>query len=108
LNVPVTVGVPEISPFVVFTLRPAGNGDVPQVVITWSAVIWYENGIPIVPLAVVGLVIFGFGAATALSAAPKSVTINSAAQSAKIRIGQTHFKLEPAKVMASEPGTPPA
>ena len=33
-NVPVTVGVPEINPFVVLTLRPVGNGVAPHVVIT--------------------------------------------------------------------------
>jgi hypothetical protein len=39
LNVPTTVGVPEIKPVDVFTVKPAGNGAAPHVVIAWSAVI---------------------------------------------------------------------
>ena len=41
LNVPTTVGVPEIKP-VAFTLKPAGRGVAPHPPegITWSAVIW--------------------------------------------------------------------
>jgi hypothetical protein len=63
------VGVPEIKPVDVFTVKPAGNGDAAQVLIVWSAVIWYEYGTPVVPQSVVGLVILGFGAASALPAA---------------------------------------
>ena len=40
LNIPTTVGVPEIKPVDVFTLKPAGNGAAPHVLIAWSAVIW--------------------------------------------------------------------
>ena len=42
LNVPATVGVPEIKPVEVFKVKPAGNGTAPHVLIAWSAVIWYE------------------------------------------------------------------
>jgi hypothetical protein len=68
LNTPTAVGVPEINPVAVLTVKPAGNGAAPQVVIAWSAVIWYEYGTPMVPLLVAGLVIFGLGAATAVLA----------------------------------------
>jgi hypothetical protein len=68
LNVPVTVGVPEIKPVDVLTVKPAGNGAAPHVLIAWSAVIWYEYGTPVVPQSVVGLVILGLGAASALLA----------------------------------------
>ena len=37
---PAAVGVPEINPVVVFTVKPAGNGAAPHVVIAWFAVIW--------------------------------------------------------------------
>jgi hypothetical protein len=40
LNTPATVGVPEINPVVVFTVKPVGNGAAPHVLIDWSAVIW--------------------------------------------------------------------
>ena len=40
LNVPAVVGVPEIKPFAVLTVKPAGNGVAPQVVMLWFAVIW--------------------------------------------------------------------
>ena len=40
LNVPVTVGVPEIKPVIGFTVKPAGKGAAPHVLIAWSAVIW--------------------------------------------------------------------
>ena len=38
--VPAVVGVPEINPVLVFTLKPVGRPIAPQVVIAWSAVIW--------------------------------------------------------------------
>ena len=79
LNVPTTVGVPEIKPVDVFTVKPAGNGAAPHVLIAWSAVIWYENGTPVVPQAVVGLVILGLGAASALLAAA-NITSNSSSR----------------------------
>jgi hypothetical protein len=60
------VGVPEIKPVDVFTVKPAGKGDAPHVLIVWLAVIWYEYGTPVVPQSVVGLVMLGFGAASAL------------------------------------------
>ena len=60
------VGVPEIKPVDVFTVKPAGKGDAPHVLIAWLAVIWYEYGTPVVPQSVVGLVMLGFGAASAL------------------------------------------
>jgi hypothetical protein len=66
LYVPATVGVPEIKPVDVFTVKPAGNGAAPHVLIVWLAVIWYEYGTPVVPQSVVGLVMLGFGAASAL------------------------------------------
>jgi hypothetical protein len=41
LNVPAVVGVPEITPVVVFTVKPGGNPVAPQRVIgLWFAVIW--------------------------------------------------------------------
>ena len=41
LYVPTVVGVPEIKPVLVFTVRPGGNPVAPQRVIgLWSAVIW--------------------------------------------------------------------
>ena len=66
LNVFAVVGVPEIKPVDVFTVKPAGKGDAPHVLIAWLAVIWYEYGTPVVPQSVVGLVMLGFGAASAL------------------------------------------
>jgi hypothetical protein len=49
---PAVVGVPEISPVVVFTVNPGGRLLAPQRVIgLWFAVIWYENGTPTVPVA---------------------------------------------------------
>src|SRR5207249_9676293 len=42
LNTPVTLGVPEINPVVVLTVKPAGNGAAPHVVFAWSAVNWLE------------------------------------------------------------------
>ena len=39
LYVLAVVGVPEIKPVPVLTVRPAGNGAAPHVVIAWSAVI---------------------------------------------------------------------
>ena len=39
LYVPAVVGVPEINPVDVFTVKPAGNGAAPHVLIAWSAVI---------------------------------------------------------------------
>jgi hypothetical protein len=74
LNTPTAVGVPEIKPVAVLTVKPAGNGVAPQVVIAWSAVIWYEYGTPMVPLLVIGLVTFGFGAARTVPAAASSKT----------------------------------
>jgi hypothetical protein len=68
LNTPTAVGVPEIKPVDVFTVKPAGNGAAPHVLIAWSAVIWYECGTPVVPQSVVGLVILGLAAASALLA----------------------------------------
>jgi len=68
LNTPTAVGVPEIKPVDVFTVKPAGNGAAPHVLIAWSAVIWYEYGTPVVPQPVVGLVILGLAAASALLA----------------------------------------
>jgi hypothetical protein len=69
LYVPAVVGVPEIKPDAAFTAKPAGNGAAPQVLIVWLAVIWYEYGNPVFPQSVVGLVMLGFGAASALPAA---------------------------------------
>jgi hypothetical protein len=53
------VGVPEITPVVVSTLKPAGNGVALKLVGLLVAVIWYVNAIPTVPLAVGGLVMTG-------------------------------------------------
>lgn len=40
LDVPDAVGVPEINPVVVFTVRPAGKPDAPKLVGELLAVIW--------------------------------------------------------------------
>ena len=69
LYVPTTVGVPEIKPVDVFTVKPAGNGAATHEMIAWLAVIWYEYGTPVVPQSVVGLVMLGLVAASALLAA---------------------------------------
>jgi len=59
VDVPAVVGAPEIKPEAVFTVRPAGNPDAPKLVGKLAAIIWYENALPIVPLAVPLLVITG-------------------------------------------------
>src|SRR5690242_16633139 len=59
VETPVAMGVPEIRPVAVFTPRPAGNPDAPKLVGKLAAVIWYENALPIVALAVPLLVITG-------------------------------------------------
>ena len=53
------VGVPEMTPVVVSTLKPAGNSVVLKLVGLLVAVIRYVNAIPTVPLAVAGLVMTG-------------------------------------------------
>jgi hypothetical protein len=68
LKVPAVVGVPEINPVIVLTLKPAGNGVALKPVGLLVAVIWYENATPTCPVAVSGLVITGF-AASAVPAA---------------------------------------
>ena len=60
LEVPVApVGVPEIKPETVLTVRPAGNPVAPKLVGELVAVIWNENAVPFVALAVPLLVITG-------------------------------------------------
>jgi hypothetical protein len=59
LEVPAPVGVPEIKPEEVLTVKPAGNPDAPKLVGELVAVIWYEKAVPTVPLAVPLLVIAG-------------------------------------------------
>jgi len=59
LFVPVVVGVPEISPVLVLTLRPAGNPVALKLVGLLVAVIVYEKATALVPHAVSGLVIAG-------------------------------------------------
>jgi len=68
VNVPTAVGVPEIKPVAALKLKPGGIGVAvyPPLGIAWLAVIWYEYGTPVVPQSVVGLVMLGFGAASAL------------------------------------------
>jgi hypothetical protein len=58
-DVPAAVGVPEITPVVALTVRPAGKPDAPKLVGELEAVIWYEKGVPTVPLALGLLVITG-------------------------------------------------
>jgi hypothetical protein len=65
----ITVGVPEIKPVDVFTVKPPGNGAAAHEVIAWLAVIWYEYGTPVVPQSVVGLVMLGFAASALLATA---------------------------------------
>ena len=52
-------GVPEISPVLVFTLKPEGSPVALKLVGLLVAVIWYENAVPTVPVAVRELVITG-------------------------------------------------
>jgi hypothetical protein len=59
VEVPAAVGVPEINPLVLLTDNPPGNPVAPKLVGVFVAVIWYENAVPTVPLAVVALVITG-------------------------------------------------
>jgi len=59
LVVPVPAGVPEITPVLELTLRPAGNGLAVKLVGLLVAVIVWEKAIPFVPHAVSGLVITG-------------------------------------------------
>ena len=72
LKVPAVVGVPEINPVIVLTLKPAGNGVALKLVGLLVAVIWYENATPTCPVAVSGLVITGFAASTVLAVAATS------------------------------------
>jgi hypothetical protein len=62
LVVAAAVGVPEITPVLVFTLRPAGSGLAVKLVGLFAAVIVYEKATPTVPHAVSGLVIAGVAA----------------------------------------------
>jgi hypothetical protein len=64
LAVPAAVGVPEIKPETVFTVRPAGNPVAPKLVGELVAAIWYEKTVPTVPLAVPPLLITGAASAT--------------------------------------------
>ena len=64
LLVSIVVGVPEIKPVDVSTLKPPGRLLAPHVVMAWFACIWYENGIPTNPIAFPLLLRFG-GAASA-------------------------------------------
>src|SRR5205807_6636707 len=93
--------VPEIKPVAIFTVRPAGNGAAPHVVIVWSAVIWYENGTPMVPLALVGLVIFGFAAANASFGVATRVTTASAIPSAKLCVREISCEFKRSGIMVS-------
>jgi hypothetical protein len=45
------VGVPEIKPVDVLTLKPPGRLLASHVVMVWFACIWYENGSPTNPVA---------------------------------------------------------
>ena len=56
---PRLVGVPLITPVVVFRLKPAGNPVAPKLVGVLVAVIVYENDTSITPLAPVALVMTG-------------------------------------------------
>jgi hypothetical protein len=66
LVVPAIVGVPEIKPVVVFTVKPGGNGAAPQLVGLMFAVIWYEKATPTVPVAL-PLVKFGPAASAVIA-----------------------------------------
>ena len=61
LYVPAVVGVPEINPVPVFTVKPAGSPVALKLVGLLVAVIWKEKATPTVPLAVVALVMTGGG-----------------------------------------------
>src|SRR5262245_9282020 len=60
-DTPGVEGVPEMSPVVVLTTSPAGSPTASKLVGLLVAVIWYENGIPMVPVAVNVLVMTGSG-----------------------------------------------
>ena len=66
---PAPLGAPEIKPEAVFTVRPAGNPDAPKLVGKLAAIIWYENALPTVPLAVAALVITGADVTVTVSVA---------------------------------------
>ena len=100
LNVPETVGVPEIIPVVVFMVKPAGNPVAPKLVGLLVAVIWYEYGTPTVRLPVVGLLIFGFATANTLSVADSRVIITSTTPSAILRLEKNSREFKRAEIMA--------
>jgi hypothetical protein len=58
---PAVVGVPEIKPVLVFTVKPAGSPLALKLVGLLVAVIRYENAAPTVPLTVEALVMTGGG-----------------------------------------------
>jgi hypothetical protein len=66
---PGPVGVPEITPVAVFTVKPAGNPVAPKLTGVLVAVIWYEKAVPTVPPAVLGLVITGSAVMVSVSIA---------------------------------------
>jgi hypothetical protein len=66
---PEAVGVPEISPVEELTERPAGSPLAVKLVGLLVAVIWYENAVPRVPLALVVLVITGTAVSVRVSVA---------------------------------------
>jgi hypothetical protein len=69
VQTPAPLGVPEIKPEAVFTVRPAGNPDAPKLVGKLAAIIWYENALPTVPFAVAALVITGAAVTVTVSVA---------------------------------------
>ena len=60
-DVPVVCGVPEITPVMVLTARPAGRPEAPKLVGLLVAMIAYVKLEPTTPLALVVLVMTGAG-----------------------------------------------
>ena len=61
LEVPATVGVPDITPVVLLMVSPDGNPVAPKLVGELVAVMVYVKALPVTPPAVVGLVMTGAG-----------------------------------------------
>jgi hypothetical protein len=59
VDVPAAVGDPEISPVVLANVKPVGKPMALKLVGAFVAAIWYEKAVPVVPLAVVALLITG-------------------------------------------------
>ena len=73
LVVAAVVGVPEMRPFAVLTVKPAGRPAAEKLVGVFDAVIWKLNALPTVPPAVSGLLVM-----TGATAADATVSVSVA------------------------------